>query len=272
MSLTLRYLAKTSVPVEIDGVVPDRVRGRSVAEIETLAIQHGNERLPLAEFFRVSGDASDGRIDFEGNLAGVHLVGAGMVDGEIHVHGDAGRHVGAGMTGGRIEIDGSAGDWLGAEMRGGMIHVRGDAGDSVGAAYHGSKRGMTDGTILVRGDAGSGIGSLMRRGTVAIGGSCGDAPAFGMIAGTIMVFGSSGARPGAGMRRGTIALLGPQPARLLPTFRSAGTFRPLFLRLIFRGLDRLGFAVDHGLLENELHLAHGDLVTVGKGEVWMKTH
>ena len=46
MSLTLRYHAKTSVPVEIEGVVPDRLRDKSLAEIEKLAIYHGNRKLP----------------------------------------------------------------------------------------------------------------------------------------------------------------------------------------------------------------------------------
>jgi hypothetical protein len=36
MSLTLSYLAKTSVPIEIEGVVPDRLRDKSVAEIERI--------------------------------------------------------------------------------------------------------------------------------------------------------------------------------------------------------------------------------------------
>jgi formylmethanofuran dehydrogenase subunit C len=91
-----------------------------------------------------------------------------------------------------------------------------------------------------------------------------------MIAGSILVLGSAGARPGAGMRRGTIALLGTEPARLLPTFRAAGCFRPLFLRLLVRELAQLGFPVDHDRLAPELLLSHGDLVGLGKGEVWTR--
>ena len=91
-----------------------------------------------------------------------------------------------------------------------------------------------------------------------------------MIAGSILVFGDCGIRIGAGMRRGTIALFGRTPARLLPTFRPAAAFRPLFLRLIFRELALLGFPIDQGLLDGDLSLYHGDLVTLGKGEVWMR--
>jgi formylmethanofuran dehydrogenase subunit C len=270
MSLTLKLQAKTSVPVEIEGVVPDRIRDRSLAEIETLAIYHGNRQLALAELFDVSGDPSDGRIDLEGDLAGVHFIGYGMKGGELHIHGDAGRHVGGEMNGGRIKVSGNVGDYAGCEMHGGLIEIAGSAGSLIAAAYPGSKKGMTDGTILIGGDVGSEVGASMRRGTVVVGGACADAVGFNMIAGTIIVFGSCGVRPGAGMRRGTIGLFGAEPTKLLPTFRTAGRFRPLFLRLLFRELVRLGFPVDHGLLEAELLLSHGDMVALGKGEVWMR--
>jgi len=129
---------------------------------------------------------------------------------------------------------------------------------------------MTDGTILIGGDVGSEIGSAMRRGTLAVGGSCGDAAGFSMIAGTVLVFGSCGIRTGAGMKRGTIGLFGAGPVPLLPTFRRSGRHRPLFLRLLFRELARLGFPANPGLLEADLLLYHGDLVALGKGEVWMR--
>jgi formylmethanofuran dehydrogenase subunit C len=59
---------------------------------------------------------------------------------------------------------------------------------------------------------------------------------------------------------------------LLPTFRQAGRFKPLFLRLVMRELTQLGFPVDAGLLDGELSLYHGDLVALGKGEVWMRVN
>jgi formylmethanofuran dehydrogenase subunit C len=270
MSLTLRYHAQTSVPVEIEGIVPDRLREKSLAEIERLEIFHGNRKLPLAEMFAISGDPADARIDFEGNLAGVHFVGYGMSAGEVHVHGNAGRHLGGEMTGGRIVVEGGAGDWVGGEMHGGTIQVSGSAGHLIGAAYRGSKRGMTDGTIMIGGDVGSEIGAAMRRGILAVGGSCGDAAGFNMIAGTILIFGTCGIRIGAGMRRGTIGLFGPDPPTMLPTFRKAGCFRPLFLRLLFRELAQLGFRSGDIVLETDLLLYHGDLVALGKGEVWMR--
>ncbi|MCE9546573.1 MAG: formylmethanofuran dehydrogenase subunit C [Planctomycetia bacterium] len=270
MTLKLDYTGQTPIPVEVEGLTPDEVRGQSLAEIEQFEIQHGNEKLPLAAMFRVSGDPADGRIEFSGNLSGVHWIGAGMTDGEIHLAGPAGRHVGSEMTGGTITVDGDASDWVGGEMHGGLIHVRGQAGHLVGAAYRGSRRGMTGGTILIDGDAGNEIGLTMRRGLIAVGGAGGDVPGFNMIAGTILVLGESGIRPGAAMRRGTIGLLGSPSLTLLPTFRAAGRCRPLVLSLVFRQLQSLGFVFDADLLTAEYRLFHGDLLEGGRGEILLR--
>ena len=63
MSLTLRYNADTSIPIEVEGITPDRLREKSLAEIEQLEIHQGNRKVPLAGLFTVSGDPSDSRID-----------------------------------------------------------------------------------------------------------------------------------------------------------------------------------------------------------------
>ena len=140
MTLRLSRAAGSSIPVEVPGVTPDRLRDRSLAEIEQLEIFHGNSKAPLAELFRVSGDLSDGRIEFDGDLGGVHHIGHAMGAGEIRVQGDAGRHLGAEMTGGVIRVEGNAGDWVGAEMKGGFIHIAGSAGDHAGSVYPGTGR------------------------------------------------------------------------------------------------------------------------------------
>ncbi len=266
MPLRVAYTAKTSVPVEVEGLLPRAVRELSSADVERFEIFHGNEKCPLADFFKVSGSAVDNRINFEGDLAGVHWIGAHLDKGTIHVEGDAGRHLGSEMTAGEIHVTGSAGDWAGGEMHGGLIHIRGGAGDHVGAAYRGSKRGMTGGTILVRGACGDELGHTMRRGLIATGG-CGDYPAINMIAGTILVFGPCGIRPAAGMRRGTLGLFGSQPPVLLPTFRAGSLDRPLILELLVRELRRLNYPVPKRLSGHSLRTYHGDLVTVGHGEI-----
>ncbi|HUY88732.1 MAG TPA: formylmethanofuran dehydrogenase subunit C [Pirellulales bacterium] len=267
MPLLIKYFAHTNVPVEVEGLTPSAVREKSLVEIEKFTIFHGNRQLPLAEFFAVSGDASDGRIEFEGDLAGVHWIGAKMSEGEIRVAGPAGRHVGSEMSGGEIHVEGDCGDWLGAEMHGGLIHVRGRAGHLVGAAYRGSPRGMTRGAILVGGDAGDEVGRSMRRGLIAIGGSIGDFPAVNIIAGSVFAFGGCGIRPAAGMRRGTLALFGAQTPALLPTFKLAGRCQPHFLRVYLRSLRKRGFRVPEELFDADFLLYHGDLIESQRGEI-----
>ena len=270
MPLRLIYQADTSIPVEVEGIVPDVVQDKSLGEIEKLVIFQGNRKLPLAELFRVVGDPSDGRIDWEGDLAGVHWIGAKMTGGQVHVAGNAGRHVGSEMTGGEIHVAGDAGDWVGGEMGGGLIHVHGRAGHLIGAAYRGSPRGMTGGTILIGGDVGNEIGHTMRRGLLAVGGGAGDLAGFNMLAGNIFVFGPSGIRPGAGMRRGTIGLFGPDPPPLLPTFRHACRYQPTILRFIYQQLRQYTFPVNETLLDSHYDLYNGDLVAMGKGEILLK--
>ena len=267
--LAFRYNANTSVPVEVEGLTPSAVHRMTLAEIERFEIFHGNRKVPLAELFEVHGDPQDGRFEFEGNLSGVHWIGAKMSEGEIHVHGDAGRHVGSEMTGGVIHVHGNASDWVGGEMNGGLIHVHGNAGHLIGSAYRGSKAGMTGGTILVDGSTGNEVGLTLRRGLVAVG-ACGDFVGANMIAGTVLVFGACGNRPAANMRRGTVGLLGANPPNLLVSFQKSCVCNPPFLRLMFRHLQTLGFAVPSGCHDANYSLYHGDRVSVGRGEILVR--
>jgi formylmethanofuran dehydrogenase subunit C len=271
MTLRLRLKASSSVPLEVEGVTPDSVRGKSLSEIEKLVMFQGNLRLPLAEVFGVSGNADDGVIEWEGNLAGVHWIGAKMATGKIVIAGNCGRHLGSEMRGGEIQVQGSAGDWVGGEMQGGFIHVHGDAGHLVGAAYRGSAVGMTNGTILVGGNAGNEIGHSMRRGLIAIGGNSGDLAGFNMLAGTILLFGETGIRHGAGMKRGTIGFFGRKRPPILPTFRHACRCQPDVLPLLLRELHQRQFAVSDDLFTSFYDLYNGDLIEGGRGEILMRT-
>jgi formylmethanofuran dehydrogenase subunit C len=268
--LTLRYTSPTPIPVEVEGLTPSAVRAMPQADIERFEIFHGNRKAPLAEFFALSGDASDGRLQFEGDLSGVHWIGAKMSEGEIHVRGDAGRHVGSEMSGGVIHVHGNASDWVGGEMHGGLIHVHGNAGHLIGSAYRGSRIGMNGGTILVDGSVGNEVGLTLRRGLVAIGGNCGDFVGANMIAGTVLVFGQPGNRPAAGMRRGTVGLLGTNPPPLLMTFRKNCVCKPPVLRLMLRYLQSLGFGVPSDCWDANYAVYNGDRVTVGRGEILIR--
>lgn len=270
MALKLTCTAQTSIPIEVEGLTPDAVREKSPAEIERFEIFFGNEKLPLAELFTVTGDAGDGRMDFHGQLTAVHWIGAHMRAGDVQVHGNAGRHLGSQMRGGKIEVHGNADEWVGGEMRNGHIHVHGNAGHLAGAAYRGSQRGMTGGVILIDGNAGNEIGHTMRRGWIAVGGNAGDILAINMLAGTIFVFGQCGIRSGAGMRRGTIGLFGDVTPELLPTFRYACTYRPQVLPLMLRQLHAYGFHWDPALLTDDYDLFNGDMIEQGRGEILVR--
>jgi formylmethanofuran dehydrogenase subunit C len=270
MSIKLTYLAATSIPVEVEGLTPDWACDKSLAEIERFEIFHGNRKLPLAELFTVTGDASDNRLDWEGNLAGVHWIGAHMRSGQIHIHGPAGRHIGSEMRGGEIRVEEDAGDWVGAEMRGGLIHVRGSAGNLVGAAYRGSAKGMTGGTLVVDGCAGTEIGLSIAKGTIMIRGAAGEMLGFNMLGGTIVVLGDCGLRAGAGMRAGAIGLFGPAPPPLLPSFRRDRTEQPENLVALLRELRDKGLQLDESQFPAEVDVYVGDSVADGSGEILLR--
>ena len=269
MALHLELNQSTSIPLELEGLTPATLRDLKLGDIEQSVIFHGNEKVALADFFRVSGDAADQQIHFAGDLSGVHWIGAKMNSGQISIEGNAGRHLGSEMQSGRIEVHGDAGDWVGAEMVGGTIQVHGNAGHLVGAAYRGSQRGMTGGAIVIGGTAGNEIGHTMRRGLIAIGGAAGDLIGFNMLAGTILLAGSTGIRHGAGMHRGTLVFLADDRPELLPTFTYAGRQRPIVMTMLGRELRELGFS-PADLLEGEFDLFHGDQIEGGRGEVLIR--
>jgi formylmethanofuran dehydrogenase subunit C len=270
MPIKLIYRGQTSVPVEIEGLTSEWASDKSLADIERFEIFHGNRKIPLAEMFSVSGDASDKRIDFEGDLSGVHWIGAHMRSGQVFVHGPAGRHVGSEMRGGEIHVEGDCGGWVGCEMRDGLIHVRGNAGHLVGAAYRGSAKGMMGGTILVDGNAGNEIGLSMQKGVIAIGGQAGDVLGFNMSGGAILVLGEAGIRAGAGMQGGKIAMLGPTPPPILPSFRFKDRTLSDSLKTTLQELQTKGLRMDESQLPHEVDVYTGDLVAEGSGEICVR--
>jgi formylmethanofuran dehydrogenase subunit C len=163
MALRCVFRGGATVPLEVEGITPDVVAAMSLSEIERLTVYEGNRTARLADFFDVTGDPVDQRMEWDGELAGVHWLGAKMKAGIVRVTGCVGRHVGSEMRGGEIHVEGDAGDWVGGEMHGGLIHVRGTAGHLVGAAYRGSAKGMTRGTILIDGDVGNDRRNVQRQ-------------------------------------------------------------------------------------------------------------
>lgn len=273
MPLVLRLKQKTSIPIEVDTVRLEVVRTQSADQVLAIPVQYGNQQPSLGEFFDASGSAADdNELVWEGDCAKVKLIGATLSSGRVRVEGNAGMHVGAEMTGGEVVVTGDAGDWVGAEMKGGRIRVQGNTGHLVGAVYRGGRRGMTGGEIFIGGDAGNELGHTMRRGLIAVRGKVGDGVGFNMLAGSILLFGSAGIRHGAGMRRGTIGFLGTDPPPpMLPTFKFAGTFRPVFLRLYLLHLRRNGFDIPEECLAAAYDRYRGDFLELGKGEILFRS-
>lgn len=264
--ITLKFTKPSGIPVEAECITPDEFRNKSVAEISALPIVYGNRSEKLAEFFRIDGDASDGKIFVEGDCSTVKWIGANMTFGEITIEGNVGMHLGSEMSGGKIVLHGNATDWVGGEMRGGTITIHGNAGHLVGSGYRGSRHGMRGGAIIVNGNAGNEIGSVMRRGLIAIKGNTGDFAGVSMIAGTLVIGGTAGIRIGAGMKRGTIICANERP-HLLPTFRHSCDYNPLFMRLFQSALQTLGYDGDWDI-DKEFACYRGDMVSLGKGEIF----
>lgn len=262
--LKLILRAPSDIPLEVEGILPERIAGLSPLEVAKLPVQHGNRSEALGEFFDVQPDRDRlADLHFAGDTRNVKHIGAGMSRGSIYVENDTGMHAGARMSGGSLIIDSGCAGWLGAEMRGGYIEARGFAGDQVGAAYRGSRRGMTGGSIVIRGSAGDELGLLMRRGLIVVEHGCGEFAGASMIAGNIVLLGEIGPRCGAGMKRGTI--LTRHEPQLPPSFRYSCEYRPAFLSILLTELRKLHLTIPE--FGPNLRCFRGDLLTGGRGEV-----
>lgn len=267
MAITLTL--KTEIPLRLDlgGVTPTALKGMNEHAVALTSVRLGNQLVSLGDFFRVGGDSSDGSLILEGDLSRVDAIGQGLSEGTILSRGPVGRCIGRQMTGGVITIQGSTGPGAGISMRGGKLFIEGDTGDDLGGLEPGRKVGMQGGTILVHGKAGDHAGRQMRRGTIAVRGDCGNGVMMDAIAGTSFVFGNCSLRPGAGMRRGTLFLLGSAEPDILPTFKRGRDIEPLFGRLLMRDLVNEGLPVEEKFLDPVYRVYHGDLLSLGLGEI-----
>ena len=268
MAITLRWLDRTTLPVEAEGLSPRYLAGLRCDDVARLVLPVGNGEAEVGDLFAVeAGDGPADEVRVEGDLSHVRSLGRGLDRGRLVIVGAAGAYLGAGMTGGVIDVQGPVGDWAGAEMEGGILRVRGDAGRHLGAALPGSQRGMRDGVILVEGSVGEEAGRRMRRGLIAVGGAAGDGFGRNVIAGTLLAFGTVGRHVGMGMKRGTIGLFHSEPPALLPTFVSAGRYRFPFLSLYLRQLAAWGFPVPNRVTRASSERYNGDRAEGGQGEI-----
>lgn len=266
MPAVLRLRTNSKLSLELDGLHPGSIHGKSSRDIAKMVVWAGKEQVSIGDFFTVEGSALDEVVRIIGDLTHCHRLGAGMQSGHLIVEGSVGMHAGAEMAGGELTIQGNAGAWLGAQMTAGRIHCQGNAGDGVGAAYPGRGRGMAGGIIRVDGNVGAMLGRRMRRGMIVVGGNAGDGAGSELLAGTIIVRGSCNGMVGNSMRRGTIIVLGPSPMSTL-SFRNSGIHRPVFVRMIASQLKRMGVSWADQLLARGFRCRHGDMLELGRGEI-----
>jgi formylmethanofuran dehydrogenase subunit C len=267
MALVLSVRTTVGPAVDLSSVAPCALSALDPAEVGKRKVLVGRQEVELGEIFWIHGSLDDLTLIFEGDLSGAVGVGASLAEGRVIVRGSVGHGCGALMTGGSVVVEGDAGAGVGAGMGGGTIHVRGSVGDDLG---HDAARlvGMSGGTIVVDGSAGAHVGRRIRRGTIAVRGTAGDGTMMDAVAGTVVLMGACGRHAGAGMRRGSLFLLGDGPTEILPTFRPGRTTRPLMLSLLLPHLAQLGFAIDPSLVHGDMRLYHGDMTSLGLGEIF----
>jgi len=263
-TLTLR--TPSSIPLEVDGVTPDKICDLSELEVARLLLLHGNRREELGQLFEVKKHNSADLV-FSGDLRNVHGIGRQMTRGRIVCESSVGRHAGARMSGGSLVLEGGAGDWLAAEMRGGCVTAKGAVGQCAGAAYRGARRGMTGGTIWLRSSVGDELGLLMRRGIIVVEGDCGAFAGASMIAGTLVLLGGVGGRLGAGMKRGTI--LTTNAGKPSSGFRESCEYQPTVLPLLRTAVQNIGCEMLTFHPSPMVHCYRGDVLTGGRGELWI---
>lgn len=263
-ALKLKLLAAPSQRLDLSQLVPARLAGLSLGEIEKLTLASGPAHLVVGDCFAVSGAPGEA-LHFEGGSDMLEFVGAEHTGGEIIVDGDVGSYAGRRMKSGRLDIRGNAGSYLASNLRGGIVVVGGSAGSHLGGPRSGEKDGMAGGSVVVKGDAGDLACERMRRGTLVVKGRMGRNAGARMMGGTI--FAEQGLSRGAGnqMRRGT--LIGPTLEAPLATFLDCGRHELLILKIMAAYWRKtLGDLAPPDLPRAPQRLM-GDMASLGKGEI-----
>jgi formylmethanofuran dehydrogenase subunit C len=264
----LRFTLKSrpGFPLDMSALIPDKLLGKSAAQIAAIKLSSGKEKISVAKLFSITGsDATNIRI--QRSCQQLTHIGHNMSTGKIEVRGDAGDFLGQNMRGGHIIVNGNSGDWSAAGLNGGLIEINGNTGDYLGANFSGQVHGMNEGTVIVSGNAGNRAGERMRRGMIVIKGQVGEYCANWMLAGSIIIMGKSGNYLGHGMKRGTI-ILTKKPRHIIATFRHCGLLKIEFLRLLFKqmALSNLQFNFFRNFGPEAIRYA-GDVSCDGKGEI-----
>ncbi|WP_181704110.1 formylmethanofuran dehydrogenase subunit C [Chthonobacter albigriseus] len=260
LGFTLRHAPPERL--DLSPLIPAELAGKSLAEIEKIAVGTSRAGVRVGDVFAVSGEVGD-EIRFEGH-ARLDNIGRSLNGGRIIVDGDVGAYLGRGMKKGAIEVSGSAtGPYAGTMMTGGAIRIGGDAADGTAGSVPGAMHGMAGGLMVIAGAAGAYLGDRMRRGVIVVLGGTGDAAGARMVGGTI-VADRLGTRAGAGMKRGT--LIATAVDDLEPTFVPTGTYDGVFLAILAKHLATEAPEAED-LVPARTRRFRGDMAALGKGEV-----
>jgi formylmethanofuran dehydrogenase subunit C len=267
--LTLRRAP--ALRLDLRGMLPTRLAALDDAQIGSMPLWHGHERVSVGDCFALSrgGAVEEPTLRFAGDLSRCDFLAA-QLDGGLVLAENAGHYAGLQQSGGTLSIVGDAGLALGCEKSGGTIELGGNAGDFAAGALPGSMDGMRGGTLIIRGRAGDRLGDRMRRGTLVVFGDCGDFAASRLVAGTIAIAGRTGAHVAWGMRRGTLVLL-QQRNDWPASFATTGHDVSVAWALIARSLAAHGGALADLPQLRPLRLV-GDRAVEGIGEVFVAPH
>ena len=250
--LTLR--APLDQRVDIEGLTPDRCASLTKRRIAALPVTISGPTVAAGNLFNVRGNAA-ARLEFEGDLSRVDGLGAGVISGELVVHGDAGDNVGLAIAAGWWRSPAHPGQ---RGSSSGRAHARRVQRDDRRRDPRRRERGRRCRCARVR------------RGLVVIGGSasvrrarhdCRDAGGSGNV----------GDHPGEGNKRGSLIAAGA--VRVPASYRYACTYKPPFVRLLMTHLLRnRGMTVAPAVRDGLYRRHRGDAGGPGKGEVLTLLH
>jgi len=250
--------------LDLSKLTPDRLVGRSLKEIEAIAIGTTKVDVKVGDIFKLrAGDPQ--ALHFEGGSERFDLLGAKLLPGfTIRVEGDVGAQLGRGAQGGTITIAGDAGPYVASGMTGGHIAIDGDAGDFLAGPLAGEIAGMAGGRVVVRGSVGAWAGDRLRRGIIVVEGDAGADLGARAIAGTIIALGKTQGRVGYLNKRASLVLAHAQDFG--PTYVDCGAHHFAFAKLFARALTEDSRRASR-LLSQSLRRHAGDTAVYGKGEI-----
>jgi formylmethanofuran dehydrogenase subunit C len=102
-----------------------------------------------------------------------------------------------------------------------------------------------------------------------VGGNAADGAGRSMIAGTLLVLGRAMGVSGEWNKRGSIIAVGG--ASVPATYRYACSYKPEYLRLLWRHVAKLGVPIEERVRGGRFARHCGDLSLLGKGELLLWT-